>query len=160
MDFEIFDDNPSFKLTATSIQQGYNIIGADGMTAAAVTMAPINYAPTTNAPPGSNYDWPISAVTLDEIEATTGTWHATITWSSLNYQVAFKVGGQQQNVRADISIYQPYGTGIPAAFAAAAQGQPIGWDGRNVRTAARYSPRSSIGRKASRSPPTSSRRTT
>jgi hypothetical protein len=140
MDFEIFDDNPSFKLTATSIQQGYNIVGADGMSAAAVTMALLNYAPATNAPPGSNYVWPISAVTMDEVEATTGTWHATITWSSLNYQVAWKVGGQQQQVRADISIYQPYGAQIPTAFAAAAKGQPIGWDGRNVHGCSIYVP--------------------
>ena len=136
---QIFEDNPSQKLTATSISQTYNIIEAAGMDYWAVRAALLAYAPLSNAPPGAIYAWPRRGLSLDEIEATTGTWKATITWASLNYQYALKIGGQQETVRQSKQVMASAGTGIPA-WLLAQPGAPIGWDGRTVHGTSIYVP--------------------
>jgi hypothetical protein len=139
---QIWDDNPSYKATATSITQGYNIIGAAGMSWDQVRAALLNYVPVTNAPAGTSYAWPRRAVTLDEVEATTGTYKATVTWSSLIYQRSMEIGGSQQQVRADKELIAVYtGSGpVPTAATPGAKGVPVGFDGKTVHGASIFIP--------------------
>ena len=131
---QIFDDNPSLKVTATSVTQSYNIIEAAGLDANTVKAALLSYAPITNSPPGAMYAWPRRGITLDEVSASMGVWKATITWASLAYQYAVKIGGHQQQVRQSKSTVHTYGSKVPDTKKA------IGWDGRTVHGCSIYVP--------------------
>lgn len=140
---QIFVDNPGVRITATSVEWDYNIIEAAGLDYWTVRAALLAVAPISNAPPGATYAWPRRGLSLKEIDCTMGVWKATITWSSLNYQYALKIGGQQQTVRADKFVVKGYAAGgatIPAAFADNNKGVVIGWDGRSVHGTSIYVP--------------------
>ncbi len=139
---QIWEDNPEYQVTATSVSQDYNIVGAVLMSWDAVQAALLAYAPVTNAPAGSLYAWPRRSMTLKEVEATTGIWKASITWSSLNYQYALEIGGSQQTVRCDKSLAHIYGDPDDTApnYSAGDEGRPIGFDGRTVHGCSIYVP--------------------
>jgi hypothetical protein len=87
------------------------------------------------------------SLTLNEVDGTSGAWKATITWASLSYQYALKIGGQQQTIRCDLSIINSYpNPNIPAAaaapgyYAAGTNGAPVGFDGRTVHGASIFVP--------------------
>ena len=116
-------------------------MSAQGLTWDQVRAALLNYAPLSNSPAGAIYAWPRRAMTLEEVEATSGIYKASITWASLSYQYAFKVGGQQQQIRCDISLTNSYGN-VPGdpMFVPGAKGTVIGWDKRTVHGCSIYVP--------------------
>jgi len=134
---QIFEDMPSLKVTATSVSVGYNIIEALApifgvpFDENAVKSALLNYAPISRNPPGAIYAWPRRGLDLNEVGP--GIWKATLTWSSLAYQYALKIGGQQQQVRASKATVA-YGANPPDCNHA------IGWDGRTVHGCSIYVP--------------------
>jgi hypothetical protein len=147
MGIQIWEDNPEFTATATSITQEYNLIGAVGMTWDQVKAALLAYAPQSNAPAGVIWQWPQRGFSLREIEATQGIWKGSVTWASLNYQYALKIGGQQQQIRSDINVVSAYpNPNLPAAVAspgyyvAGTQGACIGHDGHSVHGTSIYVP--------------------
>jgi hypothetical protein len=129
---QIFLDMPSFKVTATSVTWAYNVIEAAGLDHDTVKAALLAFAPVSNAPPGATYAWPRRGMSLDENGP--GTWKATITWGSLNYQYAVKIGGQQQQIRASKQTLHKYGAAQPDCK------QAIGWDGQTVHGCSIYVP--------------------
>ncbi len=80
-------------------------------------------------------------MTLEEVEATSGIYKASITWASLSYQYAFKLGGQQQQIRCDISLTNSYGN-VPGdpSLVPGAKGTVIGWDKQAVHGCSIYVP--------------------
>ncbi len=144
---QIFEDNPEFQLTATSVTQDYNIIGAIGLSWDQIKAALLNYAPVSNAPASSQYQWPRRAMSMREIDGTSGIWKASITWSSLIYQYATEIGGSQQQIRCDLSVVNAYAnsslpnpTSVPGFYTAGTLGAAIGFDGRTVHGASIYIP--------------------
>ena len=138
--FQIFEDQPGYKVTATSLEIPYNIIGADGMNYWAVRAALLAFAPVANTPPGAIYAWPRRGLSLNEVAP--GIWKASITWASLTYQYALKIGGSQQQIRCDKTLTNIYGDPDSTApgYAAGDQGRPIGFDGRTVHGVSIYVP--------------------
>jgi hypothetical protein len=139
---QILPDNPGYQLTANSISQDWTITGAGGVDEWTVRSALLATVPPTNAPPSSGYAWPIRSLSLKEREASTGVWKFSITWGVLSYQVSGKIGGQQQQIRANKQITDIYGTttGAATAWTNGAAGTPIGWDGRTVHGCSIYVP--------------------
>jgi hypothetical protein len=142
---QIFPDMPGAKATATSFSITYNIIQApvsDDPSSEynAVRAALLAFVPVSNAPPGAVYAWPRRALELTE--AGWGAWKATVTWASLSYQYALKIGGAQQQVRCDKTLTQLYHDPAvtPPAYNPGDAGRPIGWDGRSVHGCSIYVP--------------------
>ena len=127
----IYEDMPGLKVTATSVSMGYNITYAEGLDENTVKAALLNYAPVSRNPPGATYAWPRRGLDLNEVGP--GIWKATITWSSLAYQYALKIGGQQSQIRASKGT-TPFGANPPDCKNA------IGWDGRTVHGCSIYVP--------------------
>ncbi len=144
---QIFENNPEYQVTATSVTQDYNILGAVGLSWDAVKAALLAYAPQSNAPAGATYQWPMRSLNLKEIDGTSGQWTASITWASLSYQYALKIGGQQQQIRCDLSVVNAYPNSalgaagqVPAMFAAGTNGAAVWFDGKSVHGASIYVP--------------------
>ncbi|MGO8690647.1 MAG: hypothetical protein ACLQLG_13575 [Thermoguttaceae bacterium] len=143
---QIYEDNPTYQLTATSISQRYNIIEAAGLDRWIIRAALLSYAPVSNAPPGARYAWPRRGLTLDEVDASAGVWKASITWASLNYQYATKIGGQQQQVQMSRQLRGVFGdqTAVPSwimnAYNAGGIGVVVGWDGHTAHGTSIYVP--------------------
>jgi hypothetical protein len=84
-------------------------------------------------------------MSLKEVGPNGAVWKASITWASLNYQYALKIGGAQQQVRCDKTLTNIYTdpAAPPAAipnYTAGDKGRPIGFDGRTVHGVSIYIP--------------------
>ena len=142
---QIWEDQPEYKVTGTSITAAYNIAGAMDIFGnlfdyTAVRALLLAFAPVSNAPPGSLYAWPRRGMELNEIGA--GIWKATVTWASLNYQYAVEIGGSSQQIRCDLSVVNSYpgNIAVPGIVAKGTNGAPVGFDGRTVHGASIYVP--------------------
>lgn len=145
MALQIFPDMPGIKVGANSLSIDYNVIGApvSGDPSADyrfVRAAVLDYVPKSNAPPGVSYAWPRRAFELKE--AGWGVWKATVQWAALSVQYALKIGGSQQQIRADKSVVHAYAGSIavPDALTAGTNGAAVGFDGRTIHGASIYVP--------------------